>query len=130
MAVAETRPGPVVEAGSLPPWGVGDLSAPPPYTLKSALRVTGAGAIVLGISIGSGEWLIGPAVTAQFTASLPWVATASILLQRVLNEAVSRYTLYTCEPIFIGFMRTKPGAAFCGWVYSVLGSLQLGWAGW
>ena len=44
MAVAQAPIGKVVEAGSLPPWGVGDLPAPPPYTLKNALRVTGAGA--------------------------------------------------------------------------------------
>ena len=80
MAVAQAPIGKVIEAGSLPAWGVGDLPAPPPYTLKNALRVTGAGAIVLGISIGSGEWLIGPAVTAQFTAALLWVATGSILI--------------------------------------------------
>src|SRR5207249_4275147 len=101
-----------------------------PYTVKNALRVTGAGAIILGISIGSGEWLIGPAVTAQFTAALLWVATVSILLQWVFNEEASRYTLYTGEPIMSGFMRTKPGPAFWGWVYSVLGFLQLGWPGW
>jgi hypothetical protein len=65
MAVAQAPIGQGVEAGSLPPWGVGDLPAPPTYTLKNAFRVTGAGAIILGISIGSGEWLIGPAVTAR-----------------------------------------------------------------
>jgi len=88
---------------------------PPPYNLKNALHVTAAGAIILGISIGSGEWLIGPAVTAQFTAALLWVATVSILLQSVFNEEVSRYTLYTGEPIMSGFMRTKPGPVFWGW---------------
>ena len=92
--------------------------------------MTGAGAIILGGSIGSGEWLIGPSVTAQFTAALLWVATASILLQWVFNEEACRYTLYTGEPIMSGFMRTKPGPAFWGWVYSVLGFLQLGWPGW
>src|SRR6266498_4677603 len=73
---------------------------------------------------------IGPAVTAQFTAALLWVATASILLQWVFNEEASRYTLYTGEPIFSGFMRTKPGSVFWGWVYSILGFIQLGWPGW
>ncbi|PYN30069.1 MAG: hypothetical protein DME01_28575 [Candidatus Rokuibacteriota bacterium] len=130
MAVAQAPIGKVIEAGSLPAWGVGDLPAPPPYTLKNALRVTGAGAIVLGISIGSGEWLIGPAVTAQFTAALLWVATASILLQWIFNEEACRYTLYTGEPIMSGFMRTKPGPTFWGWFWSVLGFIQLGWPGW
>src|SRR5437867_6360500 len=122
--------GRLVEAGDLPPWEVAELPAPPPYSPKNALRVAGTGAIILGISIGSGEWLIGPAVTAQFTAALLWVATASILLQWVFNEEVSRYTLYTGEPIFSGFMRTSPGPAFWGWFWSILGVIQLGWPGW
>ena len=123
--------GRVIEAGKLPPWEeVTELPAPPSYSLKNAVRVAGAGAIVLGGAIGSGEWLIGPAVTAQFTAALLWVATISILLQWVFNEEACRYTLYTGEPIFSGFMRTKPGAAFWGWFYSVLGFIQLGWPGW
>jgi hypothetical protein len=122
--------GKVVEAGSLPPWGVADLPAPPRYSFRTALRGAGAGAIVLGLGIGSGEWLIGPAVTAQFTAALLWVATISILLQWIFNEEACRYTLYTGEPVMSGFMRTKPGAAFWGWVYSILGFIQLGWPGW
>lgn len=120
----------VVEAGQLPAWEVADLPAPPPYSPRNALRVAGAGAIILGISIGSGEWLIGPAVTAQFTAALLWVATVSIILQWIFNEEASRYTLYTGEPIMSGFMRTKPGPVFWGWVYSILGFVQLGWPGW
>ncbi len=120
----------LIEAGRLPAWGVADMPAAPPYSFRNGLRVAGAGAIVLGLSIGSGEWLIGPAVTAQFTAALLWVATASILLQWVFNEECCRYTLYTGEPIMSGFMRTAPGPVFWGWLYSILGFLQLGWPGW
>ena len=59
-----TGTGRLVEAGKLPPWEErSELPAPPPYSMKSALRVAGAGAIILGGAIGSGEWLIGPAVT-------------------------------------------------------------------
>jgi Mn2+/Fe2+ NRAMP family transporter len=128
--VPESLTGRPVQAGSLPPWEVADLPAPPPYSLRNALRVAGAGAIILGISIGSGEWLIGPAVTAQFTAALLWVATVSILLQWIFNEEACRYTLYTGEPIMTGFMRTKPGPVFWGWFWSILGFIQLGWPGW
>lgn len=119
-----------VEAGKLPPWEVTELPTPPPYNFRNAVKVTGAGAIILGGAIGSGEWLIGPAVTAQFTAALLWVATISILLQWIFNEEACRYTVYTGEPIFSGFMRTKPGPAFWGWFYSILGFIQLGWPGW
>ena len=47
-----------------------------------------------------------------------------------LQRGGCRYTVYTGEPIFSGFMRTKPGAAFWGWSYSILGFIQLGWPGW
>lgn len=119
-----------VQAGSLPPWGVAEMPAPPPYSVKNALRVAGSGAIILGISIGSGEWLIGPAVTAQFTAALLWVATVSIILQWIFNEEACRYTLYTGEPVTVGFMRTKPGAAFWGWYYTIASFANNGWPGW
>jgi len=122
--------GVATEGGKLAPWGVADLPAPPAYSIKNAIRIAGAGAIILGGAIGSGEWLIGPAVTAQFTASLLWVATLSILLQWVFNEECCRYTLYTGEPIISGMMRTQPGPRFWGWTYSILGFLQLGWPGW
>jgi hypothetical protein len=122
--------GVATEGGRLAPWGVADLPAPPRYSVRNAIRVAGAGAIILGGAIGSGEWLIGPAVTAQFTAALLWVATLSILLQWVFNEECCRYTLYTGEPILSGMMRTRPGPRFWGWMYSILGFLQLGWPGW
>ena len=47
-----------------------------------------------------------------------------------LQQEASRYTLYTVEPVMSGIMRTKPGAAFWGWFWSILGFIQLGWPGW
>src|SRR3712207_3506688 len=110
----DDRGGRAVDAGSLPPWNVAEMPAPLPFSPKNGLRIAGAGAIILGVSIGSGAWLIGPAATAQYTAALLWVATASILLQWIFNEEACRYTLYTGEPITVGFMRTKPGPKFWG----------------
>jgi Mn2+/Fe2+ NRAMP family transporter len=118
------------DPGQLPAWGQADLPAPPPFSLKNALALVGPGAIALGVSIGSGEWLLGPAVTAKYGAALLWVASASILLQVILNQEMLRYTVATGEPIFTGFMRTKPGAAFWGPLYSILLFLQIGWPGW
>src|SRR5262249_61086554 len=42
----------------------------------------------------------------------------------------ARYTMYTGEPVFTGFMRTNPGRKFWGPVYAVLAFMQLGWPGW
>jgi hypothetical protein len=118
-----------VAAGALPPLEVADLPAPPPFSVRNLLAIVGPGAIALGVAIGSGEWLLGPAVTAQYSAALLWVATVSIFFQTVYNEEACRYTLYTGEPIYSGFMRTRPGPTFWAWTYSILAFLQIGWPG-
>ncbi len=119
-----------VPAGELPAWEVADIPAPPRFNWRNAIAIIGPGAILLGTSIGSGEWLIGPAVTARFGGALLWIATASIILQVVMNMEFVRYTMYTGEPIYTGFMRTKPSSTFWAWVYAILAFLQLGWPGW
>lgn len=130
-ALEATLPvGTKVEAGALPPWETADLPSPPPFNWGNAIAIIGPGAILLGTSIGSGEWLLGPAVTAQYSGRLLWLATVSIILQVVMNTEFIRYTMYTGEPIYTGFMRTKPGPFFWAIVYSVLAFLQLSWPGW
>ncbi len=102
-----------VDGGCLPDWEVTDLPAPPPYRFGRAFRsVLGPGIIMLGASIGSGEWLLGPAITAQYGGRLLWIATIAIFLQVLLNTEAIRYTIYTGEPMFSGYMRCKPGAPF------------------
>ncbi|WP_152541339.1 hypothetical protein [Kallotenue papyrolyticum] len=46
------------------------------------LAIIGLGAILLGTSLGSGEWLIGPAVTARFSGVLLWIATGGLIFVR------------------------------------------------
>src|SRR5688500_8113334 len=41
-----------------------------------------------------------------------------------------RYTLATGEPVFTGFMRTRPSSTWWAWVYVVLYFLQVGWPAW
>ena len=49
--------------------------------------------------------------------ALMWLATLSILGQVIYNLEISRYTLYTGEPIFTGKFRTLPGPHFWLFVY-------------
>ncbi len=122
---------PPLEARSgLEPWGRGELPAPPSTEGLRLLRVVGPGAIVLGASIGSGEWLIGPSALVKYGMALLWVTTAAVFFQTVFNTELVRYTLYTGESAFTGFMRTKPHSTFWAWVYSALYFLQSGWPGW
>ena len=119
-----------IQAGLLPAWKVRDLPAPPPYNLRNVLAVVGPGTILLGVSIGSGEWLLGPAVATTYGPTLLWIVTVSVVLQLALNMGMLRYTVLTGEPIWTGYMRTKPGPAFWGWVYTVMGALQIALPGW
>src|SRR5262245_55004501 len=103
--------GPKVEAGVLPPWDVGNLPAPPAGGWRIWVGLLGPGIVLAGSGIGSGEWLFGPAVTAQYGANLLWLATISILLQFFANLTMMRYAVYCGEPIIVGGMRTRPGPA-------------------
>lgn len=116
--------------GLLPEWGRAGLPPAPAFTARNALRTVGPGVIGLGIAIGSGEWLIGPAVILKYGAALLWITTVAVFLQVILNQEMARYTLYTGEPIITGFMRTRPGPLFWGWTYSLFGLAQYGWPGW
>src|SRR5262249_40371196 len=80
----------------------------------------GPGLLMGGAAIGGGEWLTGPMVTAKFGGSLLWLATLSILGQVLYNIEISRYTLYTGEPIFTGKFRTLPGPIFWVGIYLLL----------
>jgi hypothetical protein len=58
------------------------------------------------------------------------VTSAAAVLQTIFNTEIMRYTLATGEPVFTGFMRTRPHASFWAWLYVVLYLLQVGWPAW
>ncbi len=111
----------------LDPWTPAELPVPPAPTGLGWLAVVGPGVIVLGASIGGGEFLLGPAVFVRHGFSLLWVTGIAVFLQTVFNTELMRYTLATGEPVFTGFMRTRPSATLWAWVYAILYFLQSGW---
>ncbi|MCC7010348.1 MAG: Nramp family divalent metal transporter [Acidobacteria bacterium] len=115
------------DSGALPSWDVADLPAPPPFTPRNLFSVIGPGAVMAATSIGGGEWLVGPAAAVKYSSAIFLIATAAIVLQVLFNLEAVRYTLYTGEPIYGGFMRLKPGPRFWAAFYSLLGFFQLGW---
>ena len=123
-AISQQLPG---DHGELPRWEVADLPAPPPFSAENLFKVIGPGAIMAATSIGGGEWLVGPAAAVKYSSAIFLIATVGIILQVTFNLEAIRYTVYTGEPIFGGFMRLKPGPKFWAAVYSVLGFFQLGW---
>ena len=98
----------------------GALVDAPTFTWKNWFAMLGPGLLVGGSAIGGGEWLAGPAVTARYGGALMWLATLSILGQVFYNIEISRYALYTGEPIFTGKFRTLPGPRFWLFMYLLL----------
>jgi hypothetical protein len=122
-----------------PPLRIDDLPTPEeafgiPRTgfKETVTKVLGPAMIALGLSIGSGEWLLGP----QAIGSLGWVGigfviTISILLQAFYNVEIGRYVLATGEVPSLGFGRIPPGF-YIGTIIAVglffLAFITGGWA--
>jgi LPXTG-motif cell wall-anchored protein len=111
-------------------WRIGELPVAPRPRGFQWFSAIGPGVIVLGASIGSGEFLLGPAAFVKYGLSLLWIVGVASLLQTLLNVELMRYTLATGEPVLTGFMRTRPNPTFWAWFYVLLYFLQMGWPGW
>jgi Mn2+/Fe2+ NRAMP family transporter len=114
----------------LDPWTESELPVPPTPKGLAWLGILGPGVIVLGVSLGSGEFLLGPAAFVRYGLALLWVTVVSSLFQVIFNTELMRYTLATGEPVYTGFMRTRPSSTFWAWFYAILHFLQTGWPGW
>ena len=104
----------------MPRWNVGELIDAPEFRMQNWAAMVGPGLVMGAAAIGGGEWLTGPMVTARFGGALLWLATLSILGQVLYNVEISRYTLYTGEPIFTGKFRLLPGPVFWVGLYLIL----------
>ena len=106
----------------MPRWDGGELPEAPPFSWWNLTSMLGPGLVMASAAIGGGEWLTGPVVTSRYGGGLLWLAAISILVQVIYNVEISRYTLYTGEPIFTGKFRTLPGPMFWLPIYLLLDS--------
>jgi len=90
-------------------------------------KMTGPGAVLVGLSIGAGEIVIWPRLAAQYGAVLAWAAALGVFLQLWVNIEVGRWTVATGESVYTGFARIwRPfGAIFI--LLNILGWLAPGW---
>jgi hypothetical protein len=121
------------------PLGVADLPEPEetfgvPRIGKKALitLVIGPSLIALGLSVGSGEWILAPlAIGTEGWVGIGFVALISILLQAFYNVEIGRYVMATGEVPSLGFGRIPPGF-FIGTILAVvlfyLAFITGGWA--
>ena len=102
---------------SRPPLAVEDLPEPEQVFGVSKIGprelfmyALGPSLIALGISIGSGEWLLGPLAVGEFGfVGVGWVILISAVLQTFYNVEISRYVLATGEAPVVGWGRVPPG---------------------
>src|SRR5579859_1201809 len=117
---ATTSTAPHPGSQQMPRWNVGELPEAPIFRWSTIWTFLGPGLLMGGAAIGGGEWLQGPLTTARFGGGLLWLSTLSILGQVLYNIEISRYTLYSGEPIFTGKFRTLPGPMFWVTLYLML----------
>ncbi|HYY47235.1 MAG TPA: Nramp family divalent metal transporter [Thermoplasmata archaeon] len=125
---------------SRPPLPLEDLPTPEEvFEIKGKLTpgkvvryVLGPSMIALGISIGSGEWLVGPRTVggAGGFIGLGWVVLASALLQVFYNVELGRFTVATGEAPVVAFGRVPPGFLLWTPLAVFLFYLSFIWGGW
>lgn len=113
-----------------PPVEIDELPKPPRMVFREVMKIIGPSAIILGVAIGAGEWLIGPSNVVLYGPYILWIATVSIILQTFLNLEMVRYAMYAGEPIFNGIMRLWPGPRFWAPILIVLSVAERAWPSW
>ncbi|RSN72210.1 MAG: hypothetical protein DSO07_05825 [Thermoproteota archaeon] len=97
-------------------------------TWKKWTTVYGPAVIVLGASIGSGEFLLGPNLITKFGPMLLWVCTISALFQLAYNYCWFKTTITTGEPAIQIAQRLGVWGAILGLALFYAGTIWPGWA--
>ena len=98
-----------------------------PHRSLSFWRMTGPGAVLVGLSIGAGEIVLWPWITAKFGAVMVWAAALGVFLQLWVNIEIGRWAIVTGEAPYTGFARV-----WMGFIYALLfvGFVTLFLPGW
>jgi hypothetical protein len=91
-------------------------------------ELVGPGAVLVGLSIGAGELIVWPRVTAQYGATMTWAAILGVFLQLWLNVEIGRYTLATGESVYAGYRRVSHVFSWVFLALNVVGWIVPGWA--
>ncbi|MEM0240335.1 MAG: Nramp family divalent metal transporter [Candidatus Nezhaarchaeales archaeon] len=90
-------------------------------------RVLGPSVIAVGVAIGGGEWLLGPATAVKYGLGMAWIVVVSALLQTIYNISLTRIIMYTGEAPIVYLRRAPPGPKF--WTI-VIPLLLIAWGSW
>lgn len=68
-------------------------------------QIAGPSFIFLGLSLGSGELILWPYLTANYGLGIIWGALLGITFQFFMNMEIERYALVFGESVFVGFKK-------------------------
>lgn len=80
-----------------------DVNILPPAPKFRALL--GPSFILLGLGLGSGEFILWPYLTSNWGMGIIWGAILGVTLQFFINMEIERYALARGESVFVGFAR-------------------------
>ncbi len=90
-------------------------------------KVLGPSIISVGVAIGGGEWLLGPATAVSYGLGMAWIVLVSSFLQTVYNVSLVRISMYCGESPIVYLSRVPPGSKF----WSVfLAAVIISWGAW
>jgi len=72
-------------------------------------KILGPSFVFLGLSLGSGELIMWPYLTANFGLGIIWGAFLGITFQFFMNMEIERYALVFGESVFVGFRKLWRG---------------------
>jgi len=98
-----------------------------PAKPMSNWKLVGPGAILVGLSIGAGEIIIWPRITAQYGAVMTWAAMVGVFLQMWINLEVGRWTIATGETVYTGYARAWRGFSIVFIILTIMGWIAPGW---
>ena len=94
---------------------------------KSFWQMTGPGAVMIGMAIGSGELILWPWITAKFGTEMMWAAALGVFLQLWINIEIGRWAVATGESPFTGFARMSKLWVYFFFTLMFVGAFLPGW---
>ena len=102
-----------------------EADMPPRKT--SLWRLTGPGAVMIGLAIGSGELILWPWITAKLGTSMIWAAALGVFVQLWINIEIGRWAVATGESAFTGFARLSRFFVYFFLTLMFIGAFLPGW---
>ena len=106
------------------------LPEPPKPGLLNYLKAVGPGVILGSLAVGSGEWILFPAVVVKYGPYLLWAALLSCVIQAVIAVESMKYVVYCGQPIHKAYQRLPPSPLTWAWAWTLLILIPVIWPGW